>query len=88
MPEFKRDELSEDDLGGQSCTQAEIAVPIIEALTWWRRLCRWKRGEAQGAPEAKSWTQQKEEEDERRVDEAMAEACDETDNQRKVRGNQ
>jgi hypothetical protein len=84
----RRDELSEDDLGGQSCTQGEIIIPIIEALSWWKRLCRWKRGESTGAPEAKSWTQQKEEENAKRAQEATAEACGETEEQLKVRGNQ
>ena len=92
MPEFKRDEMSPDDLGGHEAGQS-VEVNVTEAVGAWRWLKRWWRHDplvpVDLSPGVKDYVQQEAERQEkidRSVDEAMAKACDESDQTKKVRG--
>lgn len=72
-----------DDLGGQESGQS-VEVELTGVWGFWKRLMRWKRGEV-SEPSPISWNQRVEEESARKADEAIAEACGETENQRRER---
>ena len=76
-----------DDLGGKESGTA-VEVNVVDATRGWRwfwRWVRWGKAEVPREPPAQSWTQQKEEENARKADEATANVCQETDNQRRER---
>ncbi len=79
--------MKPEDLGGQE-SGTSIEVNVGDAARGWRWFWKWVRGEKQVVmrdPPAKSWTQQKEEENARKADEAVADLANETPRQREIR---
>lgn len=89
MPiEDRGDDHYTPESGGGKESGTSLEVNVVDAAKGWRWFWKWVRGEKVEMPReppAKSWTQQKEEENARKADEATANVCQETDNQRRLR---
>lgn len=87
MPiEDRRDEMVPSDLGGQD-TSTGGEVEIVEAISWWRKFVNWWRGTKQPTLSLNTtgFEQQRQEAINQAADQAIAEACNESEAQRKIR---
>lgn len=41
MPTFRPDEMQPSDLGGTSGDEVCVEIPIVEAVSWWKKVVKW-----------------------------------------------
>lgn len=79
--------MKPEDLGGTSGDEVSVEIPVVETVGWVKRFLAWWRSgkKSEPMPESPSWWEQRQRENDRKANDAIAAACGETENQRRLR---